>query len=241
MFQIALVYFLSAYEIPTREWPRRQFDVRVAPESADRSNPRELLLFSDPTLFALVHPKNFSGSAWLRAPEFPYEPTNRIQPPALLSPRAADFGAEFSEYVTSAFPRFLEKPERPSPQVFAAELPAPLAFNRADLRIEGDLKDRRLVFSPPLPAPERGALLRNCLVGVLVDARGETFSPVLKVSSGSSAVDQSALEFAASARFSPISKNEPELPGDDASFTYGTLVFQWFANRPQRSQVVPDR
>lgn len=241
-FQVALVFFLSRYEISDRNVAVPSLRIRLSPEIGDRTNPLGLQSSSDPTLFALVHPMNFSGSAWLKAAELPYTPSNRIEPPTWLRPDPRGFGDEFAGYVRSTFPRFLRKPDEPNAPVLQGSAGGPLTVGRANLTKEGDLADRRLISRLPLPASVPEQILANCVVSVVVDARGETLSAVLLNSSGSNTADQDVLGFASSARFAPVSEEASDFPSGRPPFAYGTLVFRWLAARsaPSAPRLIRD-
>lgn len=240
-FQVALVFLLSIYEIEDRYALVPPLSIRLAPEIGDETTSRSLQLSGDPTYFALVHPESFSGSAWLKAPEFPYTPIDRIEPPTWLDPNPRGFSDEFSDYIESAFPRFVSTSNKLTAEVFQVPPSRPMIQDRAELSKQGDLADRRLVSNDLLPAPVPQQVLNTCVVAVVVDARGESLSAVLLDSSGSNSADQEALRFARSARFEPVSREASNLPAGTPPFAYGKLVFQWLAARKAADEVRLDR
>jgi hypothetical protein len=95
------------------------------------------------------------------------------------------------------------------------------------LRVEGDLSRLRLLTPPQLPPQTNADLLTNTVVQLLVDARGNPFSPIVLSSSGSPAADAMALtNFAKAVRFAPAQAAAlGTVPPD--TMTMGKLIFQW--------------
>ena len=232
-FHVGLVTFLSNGTPAARPWPSPSLRIQMHPAPAEIDHPLKFQSFRDPTLFALVHPKVFSGSAWLHAPAFPYATASRSAPADWLEPGNAELGDEFAVFLQEQFSGFLPRPEKPLPRVSGVERPGTLTPERAVVRVEGGLASRKMIFQPALPPAEPGLDLGRCVVDVVVDARGETFSPLILVQSRSATADRSALTFANAVRFAPVSAQAAGLPAGSPPFAYGSLVFQWLAARKE--------
>jgi hypothetical protein len=189
----------------------------------------ELLALSDPTLFALPHPRSFAAPAWLAIPRFDFAPFQWTEPPRFLGLPARQLGATFSRFMqTNAFARF-EFETLPAPGLILPPY-APLFTPpiKSELRVLDDLAQRRLLNQPELPSQPFGDLLTNTVVRVQVDAAGNIFSPSLvPPGSGSKLADQRALEVIRTLRFAPLAQ-PPVISADPVGqLTFGTLVFQW--------------
>lgn len=187
------------------------------------SRPSEMQLLTDPTLFALPHPKGFAAAAWLQLPKVEFTPFRWTEPPQLLELPAAKLG--------SAFLHFAETNAVPSPPTETlhpqATTPLVAGDQRTNLKqhstvsTSGNLAQRRWLNAPALlrswPAAD---LLTNSVVRIVIDADGQVFSPaLLPPGSGSKAADQFALETARAARFAPIARKGNQMSG--------ALIFEW--------------
>jgi hypothetical protein len=90
------------------------------------------------------------------------------------------------------------------------------------LRVSDSLAGRRLLNEPAtLRSWSSADPLTNTLVSVLVDARGNVFSPVMqRPGSGSKSADQLALKLASDAKFNKVQ-------GQSDTLTKGFLIFEW--------------
>jgi hypothetical protein len=228
----AVHLFLAFYlaKRTTIEAPSRARTVirLLNPETLDPSS-AQLLALRDPTIFALVHPRGFSGAAWLRIVPFPYQITNRTEPPRWLTPDVPQLANDFVQFVRTNVTLPLLEAEKPLPILSKVEIPNPITWIHPVLRIEGDLAGRRLISTNALPPPQPNVILTNCVIRVLVDARGRTLSHALLAGSGSQGADENAMNFAKAARFEPLARSlTDETPLASAgSAAFGTLVFQW--------------
>ncbi|HEY6169686.1 MAG TPA: hypothetical protein VI454_16730, partial [Verrucomicrobiae bacterium] len=59
------------------------------------SGPYETTLASDPTLFALLNRRGFSGDAWLEFPAYEHLLSDWQEPPKWLAPQRVPLGTEF--------------------------------------------------------------------------------------------------------------------------------------------------
>lgn len=193
---------------------------------------QELLALEDPTIFALPHRNSFSGAVWVPGTAPTFEPADSSKPPLPLQLASEKLGAPFSAFM-----------ETNPPAQFHAEMGLELADLRdlnsaptrpisfpSTVRIEGDLAKRRLLTPIQLP-PQTNSdpdVLPNTEVEVLVDALGNTFSPVIANanSSQNTTANATALNFARNARFEPIKKAAPGTEVPD-TMTFGKLIFEW--------------
>jgi TonB family protein len=178
----------------------------------------------DPTLFASVSRRGFSGQAWLRLAAFPYLLTNQLQGQLWLDFPLNRLGSTPTSSAAAALTKDLVAIEKPAPELSRVEVDQRPFFLESGLRIDGDLAKWRLVTTNSLPAPDAEAVLGNCVLQLLVDSNGDVLSATVLDGSGSVATDERALTYARTAHFVAPTEPAPEL-------TFGKLVFQWFAGR----------
>lgn len=217
--QVALVWHLSHPADTVIASPRTASVIRLVPSSADPAS--EWFYLNDPALFALISPKGFSGSAWLRLRRFPYQLTNTIEPADSLEASANQFASDLDHFLPpEGQMHFLAivKPAPPWPELPISNRPRVV---RPALRIQGALAARPLISTNALPEgdPEKAS---RCEVKIVVNAAGDVISSVLWSSCGSPVADRQAVAFAQNARFASID-------ADPAAVTLGFLVFHWIA------------
>ncbi|MBI4657479.1 MAG: TonB family protein [Verrucomicrobia bacterium] len=200
---------------------------------------RDVNFVSDPTLFALVHPKGFSGSAWLRPTEFPYRPTHPLAPPQWLAAESESLVRPFARFMEAKLTQAESVPMKPAPPITEFEVSiGPLAF-LLDLRLEGSLAHRRLLTKPALPAADSERILTPCVIEVVVASNGDVLSARRVSSSGSAKTDQGALEFAKSVRFESVAPEGAVAAAVSSSPSFGRLIFRWLPVLPQTGQLLP--
>ncbi|MBI2948194.1 MAG: TonB C-terminal domain-containing protein [Verrucomicrobia bacterium] len=194
----------------------------------------------DPTLFALVHPQGFSGAAWLRAAEFPYQLTSPMQPPQALAAVPGNLGQQCVEFIRTnlSAATFALAKLAPTPNRVPGHEPPPVF--RPHVTLEGTRPGRVLLDASNLPPADPSLILTNCVVSVMVAPNGDVLSPTLLASSGSPATDAAVLTFARTIRFPPLpappSTNSPA--SLDARFE--RLLFQWLPETPEPGPAAPE-
>jgi hypothetical protein len=191
----------------------------------------ELLALQDPTLFALPHRNNFSGAAWLKIPPQDFQPTNRSEPTQPLQLSREELGATFAAFMQSNPPPRIQMDIAAGlGMIDLVDLPLPppqSIVTASTVRVEGDLKKRRLLEPLQLPPQPSADVLQNTEVQLFVDALGNTFSPVIVAKSGNDNVDAMVLtNFAKNARFEPLKANELGTAPAEI-MTFGKLIFEW--------------
>ena len=218
--QIGLIFAFGDRKPVTPRQPGPGPELRLA---EGYNAPVEL---DDPTLFALPSPEGFSGPAWRNKPAVIFTPFVWSEPPRWLPTNVADLGFVLMQFMrTNEF----------RPQAFGAKPPPGLNLPKTELaqadddaqstlRIEGDLRQRRLLYPPNLPAWPGTDLLTDTAVQVLVGRTGRVLTTVLlPPGSGSREVDQWALNLAKALEFAPLPKDaDPKI-----QWTAGRLVFRW--------------
>lgn len=202
---------------------------------------------SDPTVFALANAHGFSGEAWLKMQPFPYETTNRLEPPRWLPPASIRLGTDFIRFVETNLSVTFHLAEKPPPLFFPVPEPVWPARLQVSLIIEGDLARRRLITAPDLPEAEPGPIpTNNCVINVKITSDGYSFSPpVVLTASGSANFDKKASDFAKAVRFNPVGTTNATDPLQADGLTFGNLVFKWSlapgneSNRPPTKPPVP--
>jgi len=189
----------------------------------------ELLALNDPTLFALPRPGDFVTAIWSQAPVVKPPTFRWTEPPRWLRLSPSSLLTVFNRFAetnrVAVFALQLRPPIRLSApsQFVASALP-----QASTMRIEGDLRQRRLVTRMDLTNWPYADVIAPSKVRVLVDQAGIVISAVLLPSNNSlealshyDAADQRALELARTARFAPA----PHL-------TIGEMIFTWHTVPP---------
>ena len=186
----------------------------------------------NPTLFVWPGPHGFSGAA--RRQPLPLELANSswTEPPRFLRLSAADFGSVVRQLVRSNTRAPFQVAFKALPEMTLPPLPAPTALfpTQSVVRVEGELKGRRLVSGFALTNWPHDNLLPDTIVQVAVSPDGwvESATMLPGSSSGYPAADQSALDWAKSARFESLRDSGPDRPTRKLpELTWGELVFSW--------------
>jgi hypothetical protein len=222
--QIAVLFWLG------NPPPARSFHPTAAPKFSLATNRwNEMLALQDPTLFALPHRNNFSGAAWLKIPPQDFQPTNPGEPTQPLPLSREQLGATFAAFMqTNPPPRIQMDIAAGLGMIDLLHMPPPHPIVTAStVRVEGDLKKRRLLEPLQLPPQPSADVLQNTEVQMFVDALGNTFSPVIVAKSGNDNVDAMVLtNFAKNARFEPLKVNGRRSAPSE-TMTFGKLIFEW--------------
>ncbi len=205
---------------------------QTSPASAQKL--LDALEVSDPTLFAMVNTRGFSGAAWLQPSPPAYRASEWTDTPRSLTQPTQALGGAFQRYATNDRAPLFEPARKPAAPVPVLTLRQPVLRERSRLLLEGPVANRALVQSPPLrswPSPE---VLADTRVQVLVNADGLIFSPRLLSPGGvqdplQRVVDQHAIELTRALRFAATPVREPVSPAPPEQ---GILIFQWHTTEP---------
>ena len=230
-FQVGLICWLGEHQ-PVQPRP-----VKNAPELKLVGNASaEWLDLTDPTLFALPHPRGFSGPAWLASPRLPLPPLTWSEPESWLPVPTQALGAALRLFIQTNQFAHLELPAKPTPKPFVPPLvPIPAAEPQSSFRLAGGLIQRPLLAPPALRSwppcigsAKEPEFLANSVVQLLVDAGGRPVSATLISTSGSSDADRFALAQAREVRFEPVeAEGADRAAAPSAQLTWGELIFQW--------------
>ena len=224
-----LLVFLFSNRAPLSVRPLSRTPVfRLVAATSAEEHMRDVLAVRDPTLFALVNARGFSGAAWLQAPPAEHRPAPWTEPPRLLNMEASALGRALAHFIQTNLVATESLAGKSEPLVVPPRILQELAATQSVVQMEGDLAGRPLRFLPPLPIQQHNDILTNSIVQIGVNPSGYPESARLLSGSGSKKADLEALAIAKAARFSPM----PVLPAagtvDRADLIWGKLVFQWF-------------
>lgn len=234
--QVGAVMLLSARTAMPPRQPQAQFTARWF-TSPNAARAVDQLLLNDPTHLAAVNPRGFSG-AWLRPAPPIYQPAEwREAERSLVQPTQA-LGSAFGQ-VARSIPAMVFDPVRKSvaAQPTAAVGQPPLR-SASRLLVEGPMRARALLQSPPVPSLPHHDVLADTRVQVSVSAEGLVLPPRLLPTNGlkdpaqraaQRAADQHALELTRALRFAPVPKSAE---AGAATPSEGILVFQWHTVAP---------
>jgi hypothetical protein len=189
----------------------------------------ELLALQDQTIFMLPHRNNFSGPAWLTITRQTFKPADWSEPARPFSLPPEQLGAAFDKFMETSPPPQLAIAIGSALDVVGLDSSPMQPISAAStVRIQGDLARRRLLTPIHLP-PQTNSdsdVVPDTEVQVLVDARGNTFSPVILNGNKNTTAAADALDFAKRARFEPLRTTGPERTPPD-TMTFGEMIFEW--------------
>jgi len=193
----ALVFWLAERPQPPSSNLDRAFAVALSPESRGPGDPLDRAALSDPTVFALPHPRAFSGGAWLRSEPFLSASHHWEEPPDWLPLNLEDLGRTFSRYLATNSTGAQRAPDSfPARPLAEILLLTETPVTQSVLRIEGPLTHRRLLARPDLPEPVYTDVVLPTVVQVSVNRDGLTESAILVSSSQLKSLDEQALALA---------------------------------------------
>lgn len=190
------------------------------------------------TLFALVSPQGFSGTAWLKSQPRQNALTEWEEPEFYLPPNPARLGTTFEHYITTNAPKLSTAATFPVAQMDPVDLPAARLPAQSTFRITGDLAARKQSHEFFVPQWPLAGTLDNTIVSVAVDASGEVFSTAVITSSGLAAADAKAVELVGQMHFSPSPQRRPASP-IGADLTWGRVIFRWQTIAPPAAATAP--
>lgn len=228
--QVGLVFWLGGNQTTNVIPAIAQPGVRVLPHAAESLDLSQVSERPDPTLFALVNQRGFSGPAWLNVRPFPYQLTNSLSFSSPLGLGTEELVDDFAEFLQTNLLSGDRIGDGLSPSVAQPVLAIPVVVNATILRVEGGLRTTPWTSEQPLPHPAEPILTNTpTVVRVLVNGAGMPVSAALLSGSGTATADRDALTFAKSMRFTTTT------PGATAEWTNGIqvayLVFQWHGVR----------
>lgn len=232
VLQLSLLYVLSWRPGGRLPAPPRQIPLQFVTDPDLARRFLDLPWLPDAAQFGQVTPRSFTAAVWedRLAAELPWRgwrepPVWREPPDTLAAPTLGTF------FLRAPLPRVVAA-ERPTPQAEVQVERLPLAPAQSTLRVEGELRNRRILRQPDLPLVPVEDILPPTVVQVVVGELGEVLSATLQPpGSGHPPADARALELAWQVQFEALG----DRPGP---FTWGWLVFQW-ASPPAPSPAQP--
>ncbi len=228
LVQTGLLLFLGRSDptVPARPNFRTRIHFISDPWSSEQLS--RLPDVSDPTLFALPHPRGFSGVAWLHPLPFAYAPARWSEPPRWLTLDPQSLGHSFAGFVAAQVITPQLVADHPAPPLlrFDPDLGPERAPAPSRLELEAPLAARGLLAPLELPSWTHTEVLSNSIVQATIDADGHTLSTRLLGESGHRPADLRALQLAAAARFRPLPRAARAAAGP-GPLTWGQLIFHW--------------
>jgi TonB family protein len=226
--QLAFIFWLSDQNpLDVRQAPPPRVQFMGGDPSNALADPGMAL--SDPTVFAGVHPRGFSGSAWLRAPEFRYETKSWSEPAPRLQPQPTALAGDFVRFVRQQTTAPQPGLQKPSPDPAPPTVPGIALPGHPQVTFHGSLSARPLVGSGPLPATEFAAVLTNTVVRMMISGQGDPLSATVVHSSGSTEADRRALDYVRALQFEPARELSEPSGHSLTDLAFGEVVFQWFS------------
>ncbi len=179
------------------------------------------LLATDPSVFVMANRHGFSGGAWLRMPSHNYEPSDWADSDRWLDVDVEQLGTVFTNLLRSTDGGSFKIAEK-IPPAFLIEEPIQRAPTASRFTLGRTLMRRRLIEPPALPSFALNDVLKESVVQVGVDGRGNVVSARLLAKCGWAPADQAALSISRNLSFKPMNS------GDEAKrLVWGNISYQW--------------
>lgn len=233
--QLLAIWYYSERPQPIRKRMARPAVSRLVVNADGDAASAGWLALSDPTLFSMPSPNNFSGRAWLNdhGTSHPWKEWVETQGGQILNP--ADLGQIFARTIgkrTEMSDVAVEKPEAPLAVVVVDGGPV---TTQSVMRIEGELARLKLEKACDLPGWTNTETLGPTTVEMGVGRDGLPFSVRLLERCGLAAADQYAVTAARSLRFVPVGESGASLP----RLIWGNVVIQWQTLMAETTNGVP--
>lgn len=227
---IGALFLVSSRQEKTQRRAESRASVRWLTDPAGARKLLDVLLLTDPTQFAMVHPRGFSGAAWLRTQSPEYRPAEWTEAERSLAQPTQLLGGAFRQVAPGGSQSVFDPARKPAVAPPALVVPQPPLRSRSQLLVEGAARLRRLVQPPALKSWPHTDVLADTHVQVLVTAEGLVFSPRLAGTANAKdpvqrAADDHAVDLARQLRFEPAAKNS-------RASVEGVLIFQWHTTEP---------
>ena len=233
VLQAALLFWLGQRAPPPVPPPPFRTAIHLAADAWSAEQLANLPALRDPALFALPHPRGFSGSAWRTLPPPAHRQTEWTEPPRWLALDPARLGAVFAGFVSTNATAPLLIADKPTPRLAGLDpvVPNVPVLERTEILVEGELARRPLLTPLAAPSWPHTNALAPTVVRLLVGAEGQAVSSVLLAPSGLREADQFALGAADHARFQALLPADGT-PADAARLAWGQLIFRWHTVPP---------
>jgi TonB family protein len=228
--QAALVLALSQRALPPPRAPAPQPDMRVLEPVGSR--PTAATPATDPTLFALINPRGFSGAGWMRFNFAAHELRDWQDEPRWLTLDPARFGAEFRKLAAGTGADRLSLRDKPPPRDTVPAVAPPPVRDQTGWQFSRELRERPLLTPVILPAWPHADVLGRTVLELAVNASGDVLSARVLRSCGLAAADAFALQAFEQARFQPLPRVAPNTPPAKATATLGTATITWWTREP---------
>ena len=187
---------------------------------------------SDPTLFALVNHRGFSGSGWMHFDYAAHELRDWQDAPRWLALEPGQFGADFRKLAAGSGADRLSIPDKPRPHHTVPAI-APLPVRKqTEWQLSRDLRERPLLSDPALPAWPHTEVLGRTTLQLVVTPGGDVLSARVLKSCGLGAADDFAAQAFERARFQPLPRATNASPASLAAPTLGTATVAWQTRAP---------
>jgi TonB family protein len=225
--QAALLLALSQRTLPPPRPAALQPDMRVLEPVGSR--PLAATPGTDPTLFALINQRGFSGAGWMQFNFAAHELRDWQDEPRWLALDPDRFGAEFRKLDAEAGTNRLSLRDKPPPRDTVPAVAPPPVRNETDWQFSRELRDRPLLTPVALPAWAHTDVLGRTVLELGVNSSGDVlFARVLR-GCGLAAADAFAQQAFEQARFEPLPRTTPL----KATLTLGTVTVIWWTREPE--------
>jgi TonB family protein len=229
--QTALVLALSRRTLPPPRAAAPQPDMRVLEPVGSR--PLAATPGTDPTLFALINQRGFSGAGWMQLNFAAHELRDWQDESRWLALDPGRFGAEFRKLAANTGTDRLSLRDKPPPRDTVPAIAPPPARDQTGWQFSRELRERPLLTPVKLPAWPHTDVLGRTVLELAVNASGDVLSSRVLRSCGLAAADTYAMQAFEQVRFQPLPRVAPNnSPLAKATVTLGTVTIVWWTREP---------
>ncbi len=233
VLQLGFIWFLSDRSLLPPKRPPHITDFHLVLDPNSDRQLADLLITKDPTLFAMAHTHNISGTTWLNLPTPEHQLLDWTDQGHWAQQEVDTLGADFSASLhAKASPRVMMA-EKPAPQLLELLIPNGPITTQSVVLVRGPLAKYPLLSATNLPVWPFPEVITDSpfrsVVQVAVNAEGETLAAQLLENCGVPAVDRYAIQWAKNARYQSSSGLSTNLFQINPPVFWGKLIFEWAA------------
>jgi TonB family protein len=224
--QVAALLALSQRTPPPPRATRSEPDIRVLDPNGSRYT--GALPGTDPTLFALINRRSFSGRGWMQFDQAEHELRDWQDEPRWLTLDARQFGADFRRLAANSGADRLAIQDKPAPRPTVPPVASLPVRGATSWELSPELRARPLLSALELPAWMHSDVLGRTVLQLVVNAAGDVLSARVLKTCGVGAADAFAVQTFERARFEPLPRADRAAPP-----ALGTAMISWITRPPE--------
>jgi hypothetical protein len=231
LFHAGLVFWLGEHSEPSAVASKPAPLLLLPADDASMKRVADLAAGADPTLFALPHPRGFSGDAWLNFTPARIEVATWSNAPSALPLPVDDLGSALLLYANASrvpSDELLATLRNTTP--FELSVPPRIMPTTSTYVVEAPLNLRLLPLTNSLPVATNLDVLAPTVLDLAVNGEGVVESVMLVAQSGLRTIDDRAIDIARSLAFQPLPRSRSAR--EVAAPQRGRVIFTWHVVPP---------